>query len=312
MIVAPFAFGAHFWFAKNRPFEDAHRKGTSYLSVASLYASYALPFSLMNGNDNPYRVASFLTLATYPAGIYAGYLLGDKYVDLPGRIDTQEKFAIGFGTMGFFSPFLFYQKPQNHPQAIIRLALGQSVAMATLGHFLADHYRTGQNIPDGVNTGIMNHTLLGAGLGLEVAALADADHLRPWMGAAMLGGTLGFMEGLFYYRNSYDSQERGLYNTLGGAAGTLLGSGLAFLFYDSEASEYAQKTSIVSLLVGGTLLGYVATNLLTMGMEDRNALNEPPSWRDRVAFSPIPVPEVQFRDREVYLRYHVPGVSYRF
>src|SRR5690606_7096472 len=34
MIAAPFAFGAHFWFAKNRPFEDAHLKGTNYLSLA--------------------------------------------------------------------------------------------------------------------------------------------------------------------------------------------------------------------------------------------------------------------------------------
>ena len=46
MIIAPFAFGANFYFAKNRPFEDSHRKGTFYLSVASLYASHALPLLL--------------------------------------------------------------------------------------------------------------------------------------------------------------------------------------------------------------------------------------------------------------------------
>jgi len=323
MIVAPFAFGAHFWFAKNRPFEDAHRKGTSYLSLASLYASYALPFAIMNQNDNPYRVASLLTIATYPAGIYGGYLLGDQYVDLPGRIDTQEKFALGFGAMGFFSPFLYYDRLETHGEAIVRLALGQSVVMATLGHFLADHYRTGQNIPDGVNTGIMDHTILGAGVGLEVAALADASHVRPWMGAALFGGTLGFMEGLFYYRNSYDSQERGLYNTLGGMGGTLLGGGLAYLFYDDKASDYAQKTTMVSLLVGGTLLGYCATNILTDGMEDRTGLKENTSWTNRLAFNPIPVPEPQVIDhgyggfrngtgREIYLRYHMPGFSYTF
>ncbi len=314
MIIAPFAFGTHFWFAKNRPFEDSHRKGTFYLSSAALYASYALPFSLMNLDDNPFRVASFLSLAAYPAGIYGGYLLGDKYVDLPGRIDTEEKFAIGFGTMGFFSPFLYFEKLAGHEKPILRLALGQSVVMATLGHFLADHYRTGQNIPDGVNTGIMDHTFLGAGLGLEVAALADADigAVRPWIGAALLGGTFGFMEGLFYYRNSYDSQERGLYNTLGGMGGTLLGGGLAFLFYDDHASAYAHKTTITSLLVAGTLVGYIGTNFLTMGMEDRGASNGPPSWTDHLAFNPIPVPEAQFRDRELYLRYHIPGFSYRF
>ena len=323
MIVAPFAFGSHFWFAKNRPFEDAHRKGTSYLSLASLYASYALPFSIMDWDSNPYRVSSFLTILTYPAGIYGGYLLGDKYLDLPGRIDTQEKFAIGFGAMGFFSPFLYFANPGHHTEALIRFSLGQSVAMATLGHFLADHYRSGQNIPDGVNTGIMDHTVLGAGAGLEIAALADASDVRPWMGAALFGGTVGFMEGLFYYRNSYDSQERGLYNTLGGMGGTLLGGGLAYLFYDDKSSSYAKKTSIVSLLVGGTLLGYCATNILTDGMEDRTGLKEKASWTDRLAFNPIPVPEPQVIDhgygrfgnqtgREIYLRYHIPGFSYTF
>lgn len=316
MIIAPFAFGAHFWFAKDRPFEDSHRKGTAYLSLASLYASYALPFAIMNQDDNPFRVASFLSIATYPAGIYGGYLLGDKYVDLPGRIDTQEKFALGFGAMGFFSPFLYFDRLETHGESIIRLALGQSVVMATMGHFLADHYRTGQNIPDGVNTGIMDHTILGAGLGLEVAALANASHIRPWMGAALFGGTLGFMEGLFYYRNSYDSQERGLYNTLGGMGGTLMGGGLAWLFYDDGASSYAKKASIVSLLVGGTLIGYCATNILTDGMEDRTGLNGKASWTHRLAFNPIPLPEPQVidhgYDREIYLRYRMPGLSYTF
>ncbi len=312
MIVAPFAFGAHFWFAKNRPFEDSHSQGVSYLSLATLYASYALPFAALEQSSDPFRVASFLTIGTYPLGIWAGYMLGDKYLDLPGRIDTQEKFAIGFGIMGFFSPFLYYSDMEKHAEPVFRLALGQSVAMAAMGHFLADHYRSGQNIPGGVNTGIMDHTVLGMSLGVEVAALADASHVRPWIGAALFGGTLGFMEGLFYYRNSYDSQERGLYNTLGGLAGTLLGGGFVYLLDDNTASPYARKVYLASFLVGGTLLGYVATNFLTEGMEDRTGLKQNPAWLDKVAFNPIPVPEVQFRGEELYVRYHIPGISYRF
>ncbi len=311
MIVAPFAFGAHFWFAKDRPFADSHYKGTTYLSYASLYASYAVPFSLMDHADDPYRVASFASLVAYPLGIWGGYLLGDQYLDLPGRIDTQEKFALGFGIMGMFSPFLYFNNLDAHIEAVARLGLGQSVVLATAGHFLADHYRTGQNIPDGVNTGIMDHTILGAGLGLEVAALADANAVRPWIGGLLLGGTVGFMEGLFYYRDSYDSQERGLYNTLGGAAGTLLGSGFAYLFYPDNSSAYSQKTTVVSLLVAGTWLGYWATNFLTEGMEDRSAAKEK-TWSDGLAFNPMPFPEPQFRDREMYLRFHIPGVTYRF
>jgi hypothetical protein len=312
MIIAPLAFGAHFWYAKNRPFEDSHLKGTNYLSIASLYASYALPYSIMDESNDRFRMASLLSIATYPLGIWAGYELGDKYVDLPGRIDTQEKFAFGFGLMGFFSPFLYYSRLQGHEEEVIRLALGQSVAMATLGHFLADHYRSGENIPTGVNTGIMDHTGLGVGLGLEVAALADASAPQPWIGAALLGGTLGFMEGLFYYRNSYDSQERGLYNTLGGMAGTLLGGGLAYLFVRDGSSDYVKKTSITSYLVVGTLAGYCITDILTDGLEDRTGLKENKSWTSRLAFNPIPMPEAQFRDREMYLRYRMPGLSYRF
>lgn len=316
MIVAPLTFGAHFWFSKNRPFEDSHRKGIGYLSLASLYASYALPFSFLGLDEDQFRVASILTLGTYPASIYAGYLLGDKYVDLPGRIDTQQKFAFGLGAVGFFSPFLYFDSIQGHGDAVVRLALGQSVAMAVAGHFLADYYRTGQNIPTGVNTGIMHHSILGMGLGLEVAALSDASEARPWIGGALLGGTLGFMEGLYYYRNRYDSQERGLYNTLGGMAGTLLGGGLAFLFVSDNASQYELKASITSLLVGGTFLGYLATNILTDGMEERTARAENLGWTDHLALNPLPFPEPQVLDhgnsKEIYWRYRIPGVSYTF
>ncbi|MDB5105456.1 MAG: hypothetical protein JWP91_3145 [Fibrobacteres bacterium] len=311
MIVAPFAFGANFYFAKNRPFEDSHLKGTSYLSMAALYASHALPFTILDWDNNPYRVASFLSMAAYPAGIYAGYKLGDKYVDLPGRIDIQSKFALGFGLLGFFTPFLYFQHIEDHDEAVIKLGLGQSLVLATGGHFLADHYRTGENIPDGVNTGIMDHTALGALAGLEIAALSDASTVRPWLGTALLGGTVGFMEGLWYYQKSYDSKERGLYNSLGALAGTLMGGGIAFLAIDDKDSDYKIKAMLTSLLVGGTWFGYCATNLLTDGMEDRTASRKE-TWIDHLAFNPIPMPEPTTRDREVYMRYRVQGVTYRF
>lgn len=311
MIVAPFAFGGHFWFAKNRPFEDSHLNGTAYLSLASLYAAHALPFAIMDWEDDPYQAASLITLAAYPLGVWAGYKLGDSYVDLPGRVDTQRKFALGFGLLGFFSPFLYYSDVDAHTEAIVRLGLGQSVAMAAAGHFLADNYRSGENIPDGVNTGILSHTVLGSALGLEVAALADAEEVRPWMGAALLGGTLGFMEALYYYRNSYDSRERGLYNSLGGLAGTLLGGGLCMLACDENASDHVEKIAVATFLVGGTWLGYWATNFLTQGMEDRSA-GTGDSWTDRLAFNPIPMPEPTLRNGEAGMRYRVQGITYRF
>ncbi len=316
MLVAPFAFGAHFWFSKNRPFEDAHLKGTTYLSYSALYGSYALPYALL-GNDsgsNTFRVASLISLAAYPLGIYGGYLLGDKYIDLPGRIETQQGFAAGFGIIGFFSPFLYYDDHNldKHIELVVRLGLAQSVGMATLGHFMADNYRSGENIPGGVNAGIVNHSILGGGLGLEVAALADASTFRPWLGAALLGGTLGFMEGLYYHRNSYDTQERGLYNSLGMGAGTLFGAGLLYLFFPNDGSDYAQKNTSTALLLGGAALGYIATNILTDGMEDKPNHAAKPNWTDHLAVNLMPIPEPQIRNREIYLRYRMPGVSYRF
>lgn len=321
MIIAPFAFGANFYFAKNRPFEDSHRKGTFYLSVASLYASHALPYSFADWDDNPYKAVSYLSMAAYPLGLWGGYALGDKYIDLPGRIDTQQKFALGFGILGFFTPFLYFENANKNEEAIIRLGLGQSVALATAGHFLAGHYRTGENIPDGVNTGIMDHTALGVGLGLTVAAMFNADNPRPWIAAGLLGGTLGGMEGLWYYRNSYDSKERGLYNTLGGLAGGLMGGGIAFLAYNSEDSPHRKKVLITSLLAGGALVGYSLTNLLTFGMEDRGA-QRADSWTNGLAVNLMPMPQPVVREtgipgpagveRKIDLRYHVQAVSYRF
>jgi hypothetical protein len=250
-------------------------------------------------------------MAAYPLGIWAGYKLGDKYVDRPGRIDTEQKFAIGLGAMGFFAPWLYFENVDRHQEAILRLALGQSVALAAAGHFVADQYRTGENIPDGVNTGILDHTALGMAAGLEIAALSDASSVRPWFGATLLGGTLGFMEGLYYYRNSYDSKERGLYNSLGAVAGTLMGGGFAYLFYDERDSDYRKKTLVTSLMVGGAWLGYSATNLLTFGMEDRTGLRKE-GWTRHLAVNLVPMPEPTTRDREVYLRYRMPGVTYRF
>lgn len=313
MIVAPFAFGANLWFAKNRPFEDAHLKGTTYLSFASLYASHALAFSLIDWDSDPYRYASFASMVAYPMGIWGGYALGDKYLDRPGRIDTQQKFALGLGLVGFFSPFLYFKHPTSGPntEATFRLALGQSVAMATAGHFIADSYRSGENIPDGVNTGIVDHAALGAAAGFEIAALSDAEDFRPWVGAALLGGTLGFVEGLYYYRNSYDSKERGLFNSFGAGAGTLMGAGFAFLFYDDNKSDYRNKVLVSSLLVGGTWLGYCVTNLLTDGMEDRTGQRKQ-DWTDRLAVNLVPMPEPATRGTDLYLRFRVPGVTFTF
>lgn len=319
LLIAPATFGAHLWFARTRTFEDAHFLGTRYLSIASTYAAYALPFAAMGDDFDAYRTAAFASLAAYPLGVWGGYALGDRYVGRPGRIETQSKFAAGLGTLGFFTPFLYYEHLDPNIESVIRLGLGQSVAFATAGHFISQYYRADEDIPGGVTTGILTHAALGAGIGLEIAALADASTVRPWLGAALAGGTLGFMEGLWYFKERYDNNERGFYNLLGTAAGALMGTGVLILTLDEDNSDYANKVLVSSLLVGGSLIGYIATDLLTSGMQDRPA-SAPRSWTDRLAFNPIPVPELQSRPRsgdksgrsELYYRYRLPGISYSF
>jgi hypothetical protein len=313
LLVAPISFGAHFWFAKSHDFEDAHLEGTNYLSTASLYLSYALPFAFLDwsGDNTAYRTAAFLSLAAYPAGIWAGYQLGDRYVDMPGRVATQSNFALSFGILGFFSPFLYFEHPDDKIEDIVRLGLGQSVAFATAGHFLASYYRTGENIPGGVTIGILNHAALGAGLGAEIAALSDASTVRPWVGAALAGGTVGFMEGLWYFRQRYDTKERGYYNSVGTMAGALMGGGILILTDPGSMSPQAAKITVVSSLLGGALVGYIATDLLTRGMEERTGMTKP-SWTDRVAVNLFPFPEAQVHNRDLYYRYHIPGVTLRF
>jgi hypothetical protein len=63
--------------------------------------------------------------------------------------------------------------------------------------------------------------------------------------------------------------------------------------------------------VGGTWLGYCATNLLTDGMEDRTGLRKR-DWTDRLAVNLVPMPEPATRGTDMYLRFRVPGVTFTF
>ena len=315
-LVAPFAFGAHLWYSRSRDFEDSHRKGTFYLSNAALYSAFAVPVSLMGDFDGEttWQVAAWTTMALYPLGVWGGYELGDSYVNQPGRIDNQARFAFGFGMLGFFSPYLYFENLKGNFENITRLGLGQSVALGAMGHFISSYYRQGEDIPEGVSTGILNHTLLlGASLGLGVAAVADASSPRPWIGGALLGGTLGFTEGLFFFNKRYDTKERGLYTALGGVAGGVFGLGLNFLFDNSPIRD---KATYASIEVASTWAGYWATFWLTQGMEDKLGLNSASDSRWSLNLMPTMQPE--FHDRpysklpEVGLRYTVPGLQMRF
>jgi hypothetical protein len=317
LITAPIAFGAHLWYAQNRPFTDAHRKGTFSLSGLALYTSYALPMAFTSDFETGFQTSVITSMLLYPAGIGLGYRQGDIYASMPGRIDTQFKFAMGFLMLGFFTPMLYYEHPDDHVETVLRLGLGQSAGFALAGHFMADYYRTGEDLPDGVPTGILTHTLLGAGTGAWMAALLNANSFRPWTGASLVGGTLGFMEGLLFFQNRYDSREKGYYSALGSLGGGLMGAGIHLLVMGDDPSTQSLKIGWTSSVLAGAWLGYATTYfLITAGMEeDRRAqggLNDAYSQQGW-SFNPLPTPEpVLGLDGNVRTRWRVPGVSLRF
>ncbi len=327
LLVAPFAFGAHLWFSRTRPFTQAHNAGTSYLSMAGLYAGFALPASLIDDADTRWRTAAWTSMALYPLSVYGGYVLGDVYASEPERIAAQARFALGFGLLGFFTPLLYFDDFGAHQEAMWRIGLVQSVGLAGMGHFISRYDQVGPYVPGGVNLGLLSHTLLGMASGLTVSAIADASSPRPWIGGAVLGGTLAFMEGLWFFHESQDSRERGLFSMLGGGAGALAGFGMTLLTWDSDASAYSQRVTTASLLAGGTLLGYVATYALTKGMvEPRRqshreseidaerrrygGVSKPQGWT--WTWMPVPVITPEKDGEKTVWHYAIPGLIAKF
>jgi len=330
-LAAPVAFGAHLWFSQSRPFTQAHRLGTSYLSVMSLYTGFALPASLIDSRDTRWQVAAWSSMALYPIGVYGGYLLGDAYQAEPERIRTQANYALGFGLLGFFTPLLYFEDFGAHREAMWRIGLAQSVGLAGIGHFISRYQQSGPEAAGGAKLGLANHTALGMAAGLLTAAWADASSFRPWAGGAIVGGTLGFMEGLWFFHDSRDTRERGVFTMLGGGVGGLAGVGLTVLFWP-DGSGYSQRVTAASLLAGGAYLGYAATYLLTRGMQESHAVGKRPGSSASLAaaektpagwswsFQPVPLvtPEITAAreampgQEKVSWRYSIPGLVARF
>lgn len=325
LITAPVAFGTHLWLSRDQDFGESHLKGTTYASSMAVYAATALPLAFSSDAGDGYRVAALLGAAAYPLGVWYGYHLGDVYRSNPDQLDIKLYFALGYAFAGFVTPTLYFKHPGNSGNPTLRIALGQSVAMAALGGVVADYYRSGPNVSPGVSTGILTHAVLGGLGGLEVAALCNASSARPWIGAAVLGSTLGFTEGVFFFRSSEDSFERSFYAALGGLGGAMVGTGLGLILYDSEASSHTQKIAWSSYIIGGTWLGYGAVYYLTRGMMGTGnvgATHPSTTLRDRVsplhsqspqwAFNPLPVLEPVISRGDLAMRWRIPGFSRHF
>jgi hypothetical protein len=316
LIAAPLLFGAHLAASSKLDITESHLKASMYVPTAAVYSATALSLAFTPDAGNGYRIGSLIGAGAYPLGLWYAHHLGDEYRSDPSQLDAKMFFALFYGFMGLVTPVLYFEHPGQHTRDIMRIGLGQSVGMAAVGHVVADYYAP-NGATSGTQLGMITHAALGGLTGIAVASFADASvSVRPWLGSALVGTTLGFTEGVFFFRNSRDSQERAQYAALGAAGGMTMGLGLQILFYDKDASAYARKASWAGFLVGGALVGYASTYALTghlvenasVPRRDGDGAHEPPRW----SFNPLPEPEIVMSRGEPSKRWKVPGVTYRF
>ena len=321
LIVAPLAFAAHLATVPNLEFTDAHVKASFYAPTAAVYSATALSLAFAPTAGDGYRIGSLIGAAAYPAGLWYGWQLGDKYRSEPEMLDHKMLFALGYGFVGFATPVLYYEHPSQHSEEIVRIGLGQSVGMAAAGHFISDYYHP-SSASSGVQLGVITHAALGGLGGIAVAAYSDAStSFRPWLGSAVIGSTLGFTEGVYFFKDSRDTWERSQYAALGAAGGAMMGLGIQILTYNDNYTAYGNKVTWASFLVGGAWVGYAATYALTPHLTGsaardarvgnrvaRNEHSELSHWR----VDPMPMQEYALSRGTPALRWKVPGVTYRF
>jgi hypothetical protein len=313
LIAAPVLFGIHLATAPYLDFSEAHVKASTYASTGAVYASTALALAFSPDAGAGYRIGSLIGAGAYPLSLWYAQGLGDEYRAEPDRLDAKMLFALGYGFVGLVTPVLYFESPSRHEHDIARIGLGQSVGMALAGHVIADYYQP--RLSTGVQLGLATHAALGGLAGVGVAAFADASASpRPWLGAAVIGSTLGFTEGVFFFRNSRDSRERAQYAGLGAVGGSMMGLGLQILFYDEDATAYARKVSWSSFLIGGAFIGYAATYALTGDMVETATAPTPETAVEpsRWSFNPMPEPEIVMSRGEPSKRWRVPGLKVTF
>ncbi len=323
LITAPLAFGVHLGTMPRLDFTESHLKSTTYVPAFAVYSTTALALAFAPDAGDGFRIGSLLGAAAYPAGLWYGHRMGDAYRTKPEQIDAKILFALGYGFVGFVTPILYFESPSKNSEDVLRIGLGQSVGMGLVGHLVADQYRAGVATGSGVPLGMASHTVLGGLAGIAGAAYADASgsSLRPWIGAAIVGSTLGFTEAVYFFRDSRDSQERAQFAALGGVGGAMMGLGLQILTHDENMSSHGKKISWASFLVGGAWAGYWATYALTGHMNETASIPESQGTRlaatatpapVRWELNPLPHPEMVMSRGEPASRWKVPGLTYRF
>ena len=315
LIVAPLAFGTHLWISRRYEFQESHTKGTTQNSVLALYCATALPIAFTENWRDGYKVGTWLGAIAYPLGIWYGYHLGDVYRNNPSMLDTKFGFAFGYGLLGMGTPFLFYdniEDSRTQTLKAVKFGVGQSVAMAVMGHFIADFSRSGPNVPGGVPVGITTHAVLAGAVGFHIALVAEYSNWRSWVGSAVLGTAIGATEGIFFFRNSQDSRERGLFSFLGAGGGALMGAGLQLVFNNGVGPNGKMQAWSSSVLIGA-FLGYSVTYLMTRGMVDEPRKGErEDNSSSRWAINPIPTPEPVLSMGNLETRWRLGSLTYRF
>lgn len=308
LLSIPVGFGTHFYLSRDKEFHDAHVWSTAYFAGSGIALSYAIPFALLGFNETAFRTGSLAAMAGYPVGLWMGYTHGDQLVDNPGRVRLQSTMAVTAAAMGFLTGMTW--TPENGGDIYGRVMVAQAAAAGVAGHYLSYSYRAHEAVPAGVGTGVGTHAILGFLGGATLAVWADLDDVRP-AAALMLAGTgAGLAEGLYFFRNRYDSFEKARYDRWGAIGGAVIPLGLAALF----GGEPDPKL-LMGLTTAGAVGGYAITYSLTSHLQE-----SPRDVRHKghpgFSFDLMPVPEMYAYEtpegREVAMRLRVPGATLRF
>ncbi len=306
--VATGALG-HSLFAWDRMFEDAHIAGTNYMSSAAVFTSYMVPGCLLGSSEYDFNLGNQLLLPAYPLALWYGFHYGDRYIDNPGRIHLQSQFALnGIALGGLGCLTLFESVETRNYEVATRLLPMSLLGGAIAGHCFTSLYRPDDVITRGVSSGIMHRTIMGALIGWDLIELGEFE--RNIALTFLLTTAGGFAQGLYAYRDNYDTFERGVYNTLGMIGGASFIAGIISLNKDMAAPKVS-----TTLTVGAAISGYALTNFLTRGLE-RDPAARRVNTQSGHSLSLLPVPSLhqipESEDASVSLSWRVPGLCLRW
>ena len=300
---------AHAAFSYGTPLTAPQVMGMNAAAGAAILTSFAAPVAVLGLDGTSVRIGSAVSLFAYPLALVPGYRYGSAYQGHSSQL-SKKIFAAGlFSGLGAALPWAYYR--DFDADLYGRTAAVQSLAFGAAGFFAADLWRPDGEIPEGVATGVMTHTALGALVGSAMWATSSPSDGTTGMRLLLGASTVGFTEGLFFFKDRNDSEKQAMYAGFGLSGGALVASAFAL----SAGAGLAPSLWLIS---GGAIAGYaIGYSLVAQQTADRVDVSDDDVIR-RASLRLAPVPEaVRVTDarsgRESWdLRYRVPGLVVRF